>query len=285
MLGETFDIHGGGMDLIFPHHENEIAQSETATGRTYAKYWLHNGLTRVRTKAASGEWRDEKMSKSLGNIRTLTELLDRYDGETIRAFILGTHYRRPLDFSDEQLESTARAMSGFHRLFERLQRVTDQNVYEPGQAIHQLNQDEHTDAQRQLAAEAIELRLAFYRAMDDDFNTAGAIAALHDMAGTINRYIDDHRLEGRTDEVNKQLVAAAGRSLIDTGRILGLFERPAPARRSVGLESKLMELLIALRARARADKNFALADRIRDDLAAIGVTIEDAPGGTIWRME
>ena len=285
LLGETFYIHGGGMDLIFPHHENEIAQSETATGRTYAKYWLHNGLTRVRTKAASGEWRDEKMSKSLGNIRTLTELLDRYDGETIRAFILGTHYRRPLDFSDEQLESTARAMSGFHRLFERLQRVTDQNVYEPGQAIHQLNQDEHTDAQRQLAAEAIELRLAFYRAMDDDFNTAGAIAALHDMAGTINRYIDDHRLEGRTDEVNKQLVAAAGRSLIDTGRILGLFERPAPARRSVGLESKLMELLIALRARARADKNFALADRIRDDLAAIGVTIEDAPGGTIWRME
>ncbi|GAG36923.1 unnamed protein product, partial [marine sediment metagenome] len=106
-LGETFDIHGGGIDLLFPHHENEIAQSETATGKPYANIWMHNGLTRIKTKAASGEWQDEKMSKSLGNIRQIDDLLSEYAAETIRAFILSTHYRRPLDFSDEQLDNMA----------------------------------------------------------------------------------------------------------------------------------------------------------------------------------
>ena len=286
ILGETFDIHGGGMDLIFPHHENEIAQSETATGKTFARYWLHNGLTRIRTKAASGQWRDEKMSKSLGNIRPIAELLEAYSGETIRAFVLSTHYRRPLDFSDEQLENTEKALGGFYRLFERIERISGQNVYTPGESIQRLHVEAANDAQKAFVDEVLGCRLAVYKSMDDDFNTAGAIAALHDLAGVIHRHIDTHRLELDASQTDRDILAGAGRALVANGQILGIFEAPPrQPSRSGGLEGKLVELLIELRAEARRRRDFGTADQIRNRLTEIGITLEDTQGGTIWRRD
>jgi len=285
LLGETFDIHGGGMDLIFPHHENEIAQSETATGQPFARYWMHNGLTRIRTKAAGGEWTDEKMSKSVGNIRTISDLLGEHNPETIRMFILSTHYRRPLDFSDEQLANTEKAAGSFYRLFQRVSRTTADDVYATGATLQQARSRATDDEQQAFADAVTAARVRLYEAMDDDFNTAGAIASLHDLAGIINRYIDAHRLEGEGRPDDRDLVLAAGRELVSNGRILGLFEAPPPPPPSGGLESDLMDLLIDLRAQTRAAKNFGMADQIRDRLAEMGLSLEDTTGGTIWRKE
>ncbi|MFW6146692.1 MAG: cysteine--tRNA ligase [Planctomycetota bacterium] len=285
ILGETFDIHGGGVDLIFPHHENEIAQSEAATGKPFARYWLHNGLTRIRTKAAGGEWTDEKMSKSLGNIRTISDLLAAYSPETIRMFVLSTHYRRPLDFSDEQLANTEKAAGTFYRLFERIARTTGEDVYTSGDTLNRVRDQAVAESQQQFVNHVMASRVRLYDAMDDDFNTAGAIAALHELAGLINRYIDASRLEGEGKSGDKALVAAAGRELIASGRLLGLFEAPPPAAATGGLESDLMELLIDLRTQARRAKNFAMADQIRDRLSELGITLADTPGGTVWRKE
>ena len=285
LLGDTFDIHGGGMDLIFPHHENEIAQSETATGKPFAKYWMHNGLTRIRTKASGGEWTDEKMSKSLGNIRTISDLLEQYAAETIRMFVLSTHYRRPLDFSDEQLANTQKAAGAFYRLFDRIRRSTGEDVYSVGDSVQRARSDDDSPVQTAFSEQVASFRVRLYESMDDDFNTAGAIAALHEMAAAINRYMDANQLEGKGRTADKALVLAAGRDLVSNGRILGLFETPPTTPGGSGLESELMNVMISLRADARQSKNYALSDKIRDELAAIGVTIEDTAGGTIWRKD
>jgi len=283
LLGETFDIHGGGMDLIFPHHENEIAQSETATGKPFARIWMHNGLTRVRTRAAGGQWQDEKMSKSLGNVRVLTDLLEEYPGETIRAFVLSTHYRRPLEFSDEQLRNTQRSLEGFYRLFERIARATGQDVYAGGQVLERSYNLAEADAEKALVEEVLRHRLGFYEAMDDDFNTAGAIAALHRMAGAINRYMDATGLDAGGSENAKTLAAAAGVTLVMTGRILGLFEARPSRPEADGLDTAEIERLIEQRAAARKAKDYATADAIRSQLAEMGIVIEDTPTGTVWR--
>ncbi len=282
ILGETFDIHGGGMDLIFPHHENEIAQAETATGKPFAKYWLHNGLTRIKTKAAGGELADEKMSKSLGNIRTISELLATHAPETIRAFVLSTQYRRPLEFSDEQLESTAKALQTFYRLFERIARETGADVYAAGQPIERLHDQAATDADRALVDEVLGHRLAFYEAMDDDFNTAVATAALHEIANDTNRYMDA-AVTDAGDDLPKTLAAAAGVTLVTTGRLLGLFEAPPAAADLGDVDAAQVDQLVEARNAARAAKDFATSDAIRNDLAAMDITLEDTPGGTVWR--
>jgi len=282
LLGETFDIHGGGIDLVFPHHENEIAQSETATGKPFARFWMHNGLTRIKTKAAGGEVHDEKMSKSLGNIREITSLLEEWSGETIRAFVLSTQYRRPLDFSDEQLDNTARSLETFHRLFERIERTTGIDPYAGGKPLEHSYDQAAGEADEALVKEVLQHRLRFYEAMDDDFNTAGAIAALHAMAGAINRYMDQAALDAASTDQAGQLAAAAGATLAGTGRILGLFEH-RPAADTAGLDAAEIERLIAERNDARKAKDFTKADAIRDQLTEMGVVIEDTPGGTVWR--
>jgi len=282
LLGETFDIHGGGIDLVFPHHENEIAQSETATGKPFARFWMHNGLTRIKTKAAGGEVHDEKMSKSLGNIREITSLLEEWSGETIRAFVLSTQYRRPLDFSDEQLDNTARSLETFHRLFERIERTTGIDPYAGGKPLEHSYDQAAGEADEALGKEVLQHRLRFYEAMDDDFNTAGAIAALHAMAGAINRYMDQAALDAASTDQAGQLAAAAGATLAGTGRILGLFEH-RPAADTAGLDAAEIERLIAERNDARKAKDFTKADAIRDQLTEMGVVIEDTPGGTVWR--
>jgi cysteinyl-tRNA synthetase len=301
MLGETFDIHGGGMDLIFPHHENEIAQSETATGKPFAKYWLHNGLTRVKTKAAGGEVKSEKMSKSLGNIRTISSLLEEYPAETIRAFILSTHYHRPLDFSDEQLQAAGRALESFHRVFERVQRITGEDVYATsgtgvspvsspqsstrshGEETH--GQDAHATPAVQKFMESVKTRRArFFDEMDNDFNTAGATAALYEIQGDMNNFTTEANLESSPSQEAKDAFAAAGRTIVELGRILGLFDEKPKAQATLeGLSDADIEKLIVQRKEARKAKNFAMADQIRKDLAAKGITLEDLPGGTIFR--
>ena len=282
-LGETMDIHGGGMDLVFPHHENEIVQSECATGKPFARYWLHNGLTRVRTKAGGAA----KMSKSLGNVMDLADLLGRYDPEVIRLFVLSTHYRRPIDFSAEALDATARGMETFVRLFERLGRFAEGDLFEQGSRLERLvDLAGDSEPQREFIQRMLDTRLKVLESMDDDFNTAAAIGVLYEQAGEINRFVDRFRLDTTSDDAGRQIAVAAGRSLIGSARIIGLFERSPLARRAPQTDARvdeLMQLLIDLRAEARKQKNFPLADAIRQKLGALGITLDDRPDGTTWR--
>jgi cysteinyl-tRNA synthetase len=280
ILGETFDIHGGGMDLIFPHHENEIAQSEAASGRPFAKYWMHNGLTRVKTKASGGK-RAEKMSKSLGNIRELRELLPAWGGETVRAFILSTHYRRPLDFSDEQLAATQKSLENFYRLFEDVERLSGQDPYATADAVDlrdaEWMQTVLADDARQIAPSV----QGFFETMADDFNTAAAIAALHELRNIATQWRNDIT-HGVADERRTASVLQVAALVIALGRIVGLFER-RPATKKVDLSEDEIQALIDERTAARENKDFARADAIRDELASKGVSLEDLPSGTIWR--
>jgi cysteinyl-tRNA synthetase len=240
LLGEHFDIHGGGQDLLFPHHENEIAQSEGAHGHTFVNYWLHNGFVRVD---------DEKMSKSLGNFFTVREVLAKYDAEVLRFFILRAHYRSPLNYSDQHLDD---ARAGLTRLYTTLR---------------------DTPAAPAAIDWAHPIAARFKQAMDDDFNTAEACAALFDLASEVNR---------------SKAVADAG-LLKALGAVLGLLQRDPLAYLQGGaaavgeLTPDRIEVLIGQRMAARKAKNFAQADRIRKELETAGVVLEDTPSGTIWR--
>jgi cysteinyl-tRNA synthetase len=240
-LGNHFDIHGGGMDLKFPHHENEIAQSEGATGETFVNLWMHNGFVQVNA---------EKMSKSLGNFATLRDLLKVYRAEEIRYFILGSHYRSPLDFSDEHLKASNQ---GLNRLYTALRGLPDA----PAPA------DEPYTAR-------------FDAAMDDDFNTPVALSVLFELARDINIR--------RGSE--PQQAAALGAVLRRLGGRLGLLQQDPEAwftaAQAGGPDAAEIERLIAARLAARKAKNFTEADRIRDELLKQGVRLEDKPGGTLW---
>ncbi len=270
LLGETFDIHGGGQDLIFPHHENEIAQSESFTGRPFANVWMHNGLVR---------FDKQKMSKSLGNFVTIGDLLEEFTGEQVRFFIISSHYRQPMEFSTERLAEASKALDGFYRLFERIARVTGKSVYETRADL-----DEPTGP---LAEELARARESFFTAMDDDFNTARALASLFELVATINRFIDEHcpqdvAADARADDGIVQAAAYMRR----LGMMFGLFEKApeGPAKSDEGaLEGRLMDLLVQLRDRARQAKDFQTADTIRDELGKMGITIEDFADRTEWR--
>ncbi|MBN2377949.1 MAG: cysteine--tRNA ligase [Sedimentisphaerales bacterium] len=285
-LGETFDIHGGGIDLVFPHHENEIAQSETATCKPYARFWLHNGLTRVKTKASSGEWKNEKMSKSLGNIKQLSELLAEYPAQLIRFFMLSTHYRRPIDFSDEALQAVQKGMMNLYRLIERTGRLAGEDVFAEKCSLGLITEAAQTDDDKKFAEIIPQIQLQYLEALDDDFNTARAISLLYDLCSEVNRYFEQNRTRIPSDK-NAQVLAREGtRMMVDLGQILGLLTGPVEtAVESDELTSKLMELLIELRKEARQNKNFELADAIRDKLNDINVVLEDSPEGTTWRKE
>jgi cysteinyl-tRNA synthetase len=287
-LGETFDIHGGGEDLKFPHHENEIAQSETATGKPFARIWMHNGLTRIRTKAAGGEWKNEKMSKSLGNIRQLDDVLAQYPGAVIRFFLLSTHYRRPIDFSDEAIQAVQKGMMNIYRLLERVERITEQNAYNSPCAIARMEECVKSESDRAFKDAITNSQLRYLEALDDDFNSAGALAVLHDLCTEINRFIDQQKLEIQASQECKILILEAARMLTSLAKILGVFENPleSTAAGSDSLTEQLMEILIELRHEARAQKNFALADAVRDKLKKINITLEDLPDkSTTWRKE
>ena len=240
MLGESFDIHGGGADLQFPHHENEIAQSEGVTGQPLARVWMHNGFVRVD---------NEKMSKSLDNFFTIREVLEKYDAETVRFFVLRAHYRSPLNYSDVHLDD---ARSALKRLYTALSLV-------PSQAPAVIDWSQS-------------FALRFKQAMDEDFGTPEAVAVLFDLAGEVNRSKD----------------AALAGQLRALGGTLGLLQAEpttflqAGGSAAGGLDDMAIQRQIDERAAAKAAKNFAEADRIRQTLLAQGVALKDGPSGTTW---
>jgi cysteinyl-tRNA synthetase len=275
LLGQTLDIHGGGLDLQFPHHENELAQSESFTGRPFARYWMHNGLLKL------GQ---AKMAGSVGNVVNIADLLKQHQPETVRFLLLSTHYRSPIEYSEERLDEVRRALEGFYRFFERYERITGLNFFMlPAPTTF-------TDLTKRppCPPEVIDLHKRFRDCMDDDFNTGGAVGVLHELLTELNRFADQARLEdpGRREASQVALFKQGAIVLRELAQILGLFhEPPKSAGGDDKLVSGLMQLLIDLRAEARKAKSFALADQIRKRLGELGVTLEDRPGGTGWRLE
>ncbi|WP_456444998.1 cysteine--tRNA ligase [Thiolapillus sp.] len=243
-LGDTFDIHGGGADLTFPHHENEIAQSEGATCHHFVNYWMHNGFVRVN---------DEKMSKSLGNFFTIREIMQHYRPEEIRYFILTSHYRSPLNYDEEHLINARQALNRFYTALRGLPEA------EPGDAGQWLD--------------------AFNEAMDDDFNTPEALAAMFELVREINK----------AREQDQQKAARMAATLKQMGAVLGILqddpEQWLRGGAEGGLSDEEIKTLIQQRLDARQEKNWAEADRIRDELKEKGVILEDGAGGTTWRRE
>lgn len=245
-LGGHFDIHGGGTDLVFPHHENEIAQSVAATGKPFANVWMHNGPLRVD---------NEKMSKSLGNFFTVRDILSRHEPEVVRLFLISSHYRSPLNWSEQAMAQSASAL---RRLYTALQGLD-------------------LPAARMRVNSAYER--AFNAAMDDDFNTPVAIRTLFDLAREINRNKGE----------NLPAAAELGRLLARLGDVLGILQAEPEAwlrgADSEQLDTARIESLVAARNRARAEKNWPEADRIRNQLSAMDIAVEDSAGETIWRLE
>jgi cysteinyl-tRNA synthetase len=278
LLGKTLDIHGGGLDLQFPHHENELAQSESYTGVPFARYWMHHGLMKVGTG---------KMSKSQGNEVVVSELLKRHHPETLRFFLLTTHYRRPTDYSEERLDEIQRSLEGFYRFFERYQRITGRAFYSLKAAEKRAAFDS-SETFREFLDDVARHRSAFLENMDDDFNTGAAIGVLHEMLTTLNRFADTHDLEGgRRDQSAINDFHRGVEVLKEMSQVLGIFLRPTatagPAQDQ--LLSGLLQLFVDLRAEARTAKNFALGDQIRDRLKQLGVTLEDRRERTGWRID
>jgi len=267
LLGETIDIHGGGKDLIFPHHENEIAQSEAATGRPFVHYWLHNGFVNIN---------QEKMSKSLGNFFTIKEVLARFTPEAVRFFLLSTHYRSPIDFSDQNLEDAERARRRvYHLLYEVERRM--------GREAKPIASDQ-AEGYPSVAVQVHEMIPRFEEAMDDDFNTARAIGSIFEAVRTLNGFLNDIGLD--RDQAVVSILKSFQDHIKVIGSVLGLFqERPEQVLK--GTEDRPAQDLeeirkkIALRSEARKRKDWAEADRIRKELADQGVILKDLPDGSM----
>jgi cysteinyl-tRNA synthetase len=264
-LGEQFDIHGGGKDLVFPHHENEIAQSEAFTGKPFVRYWMHNGFVNVNR---------EKMSKSLGNFFTIREILQKYEAEAVRLFLLSTHYRSPIDFSDQNLEEATRTLDRFYHLLEELR----------GKAAGAAG-----TGSPESAAAVSSLAERFERAMDDDFNTAEALGEIFKTTRSLSGALARGALPGQ--ESLGTFFSTVGK----IGNVLGVLnstpeswrdrrEQRAEEEKSA-VDGSWVESKIAEREAARAARDWAAADAIREELLSKGVTLEDTPGGTVWRLK
>jgi cysteinyl-tRNA synthetase len=253
-LGQPFDIHGGGGDLVFPHHENEIAQSEAAFDRLLARYWMHNGFLTIN---------QEKMSKSLGNTYTIREILSRYEAAALRHYFLSSHYRSPMDFSEQGLEEAGKGVERIYETMERLGRcVTFEGTAKPEPGLL----DE------------------FRREMDDDFNTPRALALIFEEVRAANRMMDESKTER---------LSARGLALKIMGEVLGLLQEEPEAfvekrkerwLQRQGISREMIEELIRKREEARSEKNWQEADRLRAELQDKGIALEDTPRGTLWKV-
>ena len=278
-LGETFDIHGGGEDLVFPHHENEIAQSEGASGKPFAKYWLHNGFIKVD---------HEKMSKSLGNFITIRDILKVHHPEVVRFFVLQGHYRSPLDFSEEALNEARFAMN---RLYETLRRIRDLFAADPALTAVDVGEDQLPEKERALLGRVRALPVRFREAMDDDFNTARAMGYIFDAVRQVNALVADG---SKAAPPALFVLNEAERVIREVGGVLGILmedpdvyfekDRLREAQKR-GLQVDEIEALIEERLQARREKNWKRADEIRDGLAARGVALKDSKAGTTWTIE
>ncbi len=266
-LGESFDIHGGGKDLIFPHHENEIAQSEAASGKPFVKYWIHNGFVNVN---------QEKMSKSLGNFFTIRDILQQYDPEVVRFFILSAHYRSPIDFSEQNLKEARHGLSRFY-----------EGLHAAAQVLKQCDIDSSIAT---TAGE--ELKERFRTAMDDDFNSAQAIGFLFDGVRNMNRLMSEKKFRKNAEKV--AAVNALYQALQELGGVLGLFgaepeswleRQKMGALADMDISAEEIEEKIAQRLQARQEKDFARSDSIRDELEARGILLLDSAEGTSWKIK
>lgn len=244
-LGSTLDIHAGGQDLKFPHHENEIAQSEACNGVEFAKYWMHNGYITINK---------EKMSKSLGNFFTVREILERYDGEAIRFFLLSGHYRSPIDFNDGLMDM-AKASLG------RLENARDNLKF-----LAETQEGNTTEAEKYALNDFEKFRVKFKDAMDDDLNTADAIAAIFELVTEINKDVKDG--------CSKEMAEKSLGILLELTGVLGLLE----TEKDESVDDEISKL-VEERQQARAEKNFQRADEIRDMLKERGITLKDTPQG------
>jgi cysteinyl-tRNA synthetase len=249
LLGKQFDIHAGAIDLIFPHHENEVAQAKATTGQNHARYWMHGGFLNIE---------GEKMSKSLDNFFLARDILQQYDAEAIRFFFLSKHYRSPIDFSREIIHESAQAVKNFYSALEDIDYLSIKSA-------------EYT-----LDAEQQDLIAQFNEAMDDDFNTARAIAVLFEAAKQAKN--QSHSLTDRQNYAH---------ALVEMGQALGFFMH-LDEKLTTNLNEtaeQLIELFISYRSQAKKDKNWAMADGIRDDLKKLGIQLKDTPTGTQWKVE
>ncbi len=274
-LGTTFDIHAGGKDLIFPHHENEIAQSEAYSGKKFVNYWIHNGFVNIN---------QEKMSKSLGNFFTIRDILDQYDAEVVRFFLLSTHYRSPIDFSDANLKDARAGLDRFYTMKEGILKFL------AGKNPSTAKPEEVVEVADRTTYEKIKnLPKAFEEAMDDDFNTAFAVGLIYDLVRDINKFLAE--ADKKNEDAAYIVLSAALTSFQDVSKTLGIFLRNPDewfregrcADSKVTLSVERIEELIHLRNEARARKDWVEADRVRKILDDGGVELFDRADGTVWK--
>src|SRR5262249_24173283 len=259
-LGETLDIHGGGLDLQFPHDEKELAQSESYTGQTFARYWMHNGLLKMGTA---------KMAGSVGNVVNVVDLLQQHDPEVVRFLLLATHYRSPIEWSDERLGEVKRSLEAFYRFFELYERITKDSFFAQQAPARRA---EFAQDGGEFLAEIAEKRNAFLECMDDDFNTGGAVGSLYELLTALNRFGDRENLESAPPDPAAVADFRQGALVLrELSQLLGLFAAPRvkQAGENHQLTNGLVQLLIHLRAELRKKKDFELADQIRKRLGEL----------------
>jgi cysteinyl-tRNA synthetase len=262
-LGETFDIHSGGNDLIFPHHENEIAQSEALTGKPFARFWVHNGM--LQTKGG-------KMSKSVGNIKSIRELLKKYTPNAIRFYLLSAHYRVPLDLNDNSLDEASSAVERILNCVSMTARLSEQE---------EIKRDDVSNAEQELNSFVDKAVIKFEESMDDDFNTPGAIGAIFELVSSANKFSSEETFSS----YGKDILKKVNSTIVKLCGILGLNVAEGKSlEESSALVDGLMNLVIEIRKSARENKDWATADKIRDGLSSIGIKLEDAREGTIWKI-
>ncbi|MBD3181078.1 cysteine--tRNA ligase [Candidatus Poribacteria bacterium] len=265
-LGETFDIHLGGNDLIFPHHENEIAQSEALTGKPLAKYWMHNGMLQMT---------GDKMSKSLGNIKNVRDLLEDYEPDVIRFYLLSSHYRGPLELTNDSLDEAKKALQRLWNCSDMTSRLGDSQsqVME-----HKLNESE-----KMLSEEIDKAIDKFEESMDDDFNTSGAVGAIFELVAEANKFAGENP---SPSDQGKAVLGKVNKTLNELCQILGInANKESSIAEDDSFVNDLLQLIVNIRQDARKNKNWDTADKIRDGLSELGVKLEDTRDGVVWKID